>query len=90
MKNPQRNSVKIAEFKAHLSQYLREVRAGQTLTVMDRNTPVAFVSPAEKNDPDGLIVRKATRKWSDVKIPPPLKTDVDIVKILLEDRESGR
>jgi prevent-host-death family protein len=90
MKNPHGNTVKIAEFKAHLSHYLREVRAGHVLMVMDRSTPVAFVTPADKKRGDILIVRKANRKWSDIKLPPPLKTSVDAVKLLLEDRESGR
>jgi len=90
MRNPSGSTVKTAEFKARLSHYLREVRAGRVLTVMDRSTPVAFVSPADRRREETLIVRKASRKWSDVKLPPPLRTRVDIVKLLLEDRESGR
>ena len=91
MKRTPDETVKIAKFKAHLSHYLRGVRQGRVLMVMDRETPVAMVTPVEgdkKEEP--LITRKATKKWSDIKLPPPLKTKVDIVKLLLEDRESGR
>ena len=37
--------VGIADLKAHLSQHLRKVRAGRTLTVVDRDTPVAQIVP---------------------------------------------
>ena len=34
-------SVGIAELKARLSEHLKSVRRGRTLTVLDRETPVA-------------------------------------------------
>jgi prevent-host-death family protein len=37
--------VGIADLKAHLSEHLRKVRAGRTLTVLDRDTPVAQIVP---------------------------------------------
>ena len=84
-------SVKIAEFKARLSHYLRTVRAGHALTVMDRQTPIARLTPINTGGNDGgLVIRKATKKPSEVKLPSPLKKKVDLVKLLLEDRESGR
>ena len=33
--------VRIAELKARLSEYLRAVRRGETIAVLDRETPVA-------------------------------------------------
>lgn len=39
-----------AELKNRLSHYLREVRQGQTILVMDRNEPVARLEPIEKPD----------------------------------------
>ncbi len=38
-------NVGIADLKSKLSEHLREVRRGEILTVMDRNTPIARVVP---------------------------------------------
>ena len=47
------NTVKISELKAKLSAYLAEVRAGGTVVVYDRSTPIArlvpFRNPASRN-----------------------------------------
>jgi prevent-host-death family protein len=37
--------VRIAELKARLSEYLRAVRQGETIAVLDRETPVAEIVP---------------------------------------------
>jgi prevent-host-death family protein len=37
--------VKIAELKNHLSRYLRAVRSGEEVEVMDRERPIAWLSP---------------------------------------------
>src|SRR5262245_22598611 len=37
--------VRIAELKAKLSEYLRDVRRGETIAVLDRETPVAQIVP---------------------------------------------
>ena len=39
------DTVRIAELKARLSEYLRAVRRGRTLTVLDRDRPVARIVP---------------------------------------------
>ncbi|HEU5232447.1 MAG TPA: type II toxin-antitoxin system prevent-host-death family antitoxin [Terriglobales bacterium] len=41
-------SVRIAELKSRLSEYLRAVRNGATVTVLDRNTPVAKIIPIQQ------------------------------------------
>jgi antitoxin (DNA-binding transcriptional repressor) of toxin-antitoxin stability system len=38
-------SVRVGELKNHLSRYLRVVRGGTRLVVMDRDTPVADLGP---------------------------------------------
>lgn len=38
-------SVKIADLKNRLTQYLREVRKGQEIVVCDRNRPIAKIVP---------------------------------------------
>jgi prevent-host-death family protein len=77
------NRVGIAELKAHLSEHLRAVRAGSTVTVLDRDTPVARIVPYDA--PPGLEIRKATRDtpWE---LPPPADSPTDSLALLLEDR----
>jgi prevent-host-death family protein len=85
--------VRVAELKARLSEYLRRVRRGQTLTVLDRDTPIAQIVPHPAAASGGLTIRRpAPRagKPSDVRLPPPLETDVDIVALLMEERRPDR
>ena len=79
--------VKISELKAHLSEYLRHVRRGHTVEVMDRDTPVARLVPFEDRA-SGLIVRPAQGKLRDLKLPRRLRTNIDVVALLREDRDS--
>jgi antitoxin (DNA-binding transcriptional repressor) of toxin-antitoxin stability system len=77
------SDVRIAELKAHLSEHLRTVRNGGTLTVLDRDTPIARIIPCA---PQLLEVRKATRRLGDLKLPPRPAKRTDSMAILLEDR----
>ena len=36
--------IKIADLKANLSRHLRDVKAGQTITVVERDTPIALLA----------------------------------------------
>jgi prevent-host-death family protein len=38
-------AVGVAELKSHLSEHLRNVRRGHSVTVMDRDTPIAVIIP---------------------------------------------
>ena len=85
-------TVRIAELKARLSEYLREVRRGHALVVMDRETPVASLVPYAATG-ELLKVREPLRRWpslQEVPLPRPLKSKGDIVDVLLEDRQGGR
>jgi prevent-host-death family protein len=85
-------NVKIADLKARLSQHLREVRRGHPLIVLDRDTPVACLVPYSRES-EPLVVRQPLRKYRSlqrVPIPPPLKLDIDIVSLLIEERERKR
>ncbi|MGH7477837.1 MAG: type II toxin-antitoxin system Phd/YefM family antitoxin [Longimicrobiales bacterium] len=80
--------VGIAELKSRLSAYLRAVRRGHTLTVLDRDTPVARIVPYAPGV-SRLVVRRplaTTARFGDVALPPPLRLDRDVVKLLLEER----
>ncbi|MEN8151525.1 MAG: type II toxin-antitoxin system prevent-host-death family antitoxin [Planctomycetota bacterium] len=79
--------VNISELKAKLSAYLDRVRKGETVTILDRKTPIARIVPLEEG-PDDLVIHPATEPLStmkDVKGVPPLE-DVDVVEILGELR----
>ena len=78
--------VGIADLKAHLSAHLRKVRNGETLTVLDRDTPIAQIAPI--TPAAALDVRKATRKPADLTLPLPPSTPTDSLFALLADRAS--
>ncbi|MDX2224740.1 MAG: type II toxin-antitoxin system Phd/YefM family antitoxin [Rhodospirillaceae bacterium] len=82
--------VKIADLKAHLSAHLRAVRRGATITVMDRDTPVAQIVPIRQ--PHQLQVRPAAGRIPLSKIPLPKSAplDFDIVELLREERQPDR
>jgi len=80
------SKVRIAELKAHLSKHLRSVRGGRTLTILDRDTPIARIVPYDADSP--LEVRRATRKPSDLRLPPPPSAPTDSLSVLLQDRAS--
>ena len=86
------NVVRIAELKSRLSEYLRRVRRGHTLTVLDRETPVARIVPIEAG-PGSLVVRQPAPGAPDLrKVPLPgrLRVQHDVVELLLEERQAGR
>jgi prevent-host-death family protein len=78
--------VGIADLKAHLSEHLRKVRRGQTITVLDRDTPVARIVPYDAEAP--LEMRRALRKARDLRLPPRPTKPTDSLAVLLEDRAS--
>lgn len=76
-------TVGIADLKARLSEHLRAVRKGKTLTVMDRTTPVARIVPYAA---EPLAVRRATRRARDLRLPAPPVAPTDSLAVLLDDR----
>ena len=83
--------VRVAELKAHLSEYLRAVRGGQTIAVLDRDTPIAQIVPIKERT--ALKIRTpppGTPPLNRVALPKPLKTRIDIVDLLLEERQIHR
>ena len=79
-------SVGIAELKARLSEHLRAVRRGRTLTVLDRDTPIARIVPYDSTEP--LRVRGATRMPGDLVLPPRPAKPTDSLALLLQERAS--
>jgi prevent-host-death family protein len=83
--------VRIAELKARLSAYLRTVRQGETIAVLDRDTPVAHIVPFRERS--ALRVRKpapTAPPLNRVRRPKPLKLNLDVLQLLLEERQGHR
>jgi prevent-host-death family protein len=83
--------VRIAELKARLSEYLRAVRLGETIAVLDRDTPIAQIVPVR--DRTALRIRKpapGTLPPNRVPLPKLSRLNIDVVQLLLEERQSHR
>ena len=86
------SNVRIADLKSRLSEHLRKVRAGRSLTILDRDTPIARIVPWLAGD-IALRIRSPLAgdpKLQQVKLPPPLRLRGDIVKLLMEERQGDR
>lgn len=75
--------VGIAALKARLSEHLRMVRKGRTVTVLDRRIPVARIVPYAA---EPIEIRRATRRARDIVSPPAPSRPTDSLAVLLEDR----
>lgn len=89
MKRPSQRTVRVAELKAGLSAYLREARAGRTVVVCDRDTPVARLVPYAAHA-ETLPVRRAVRALHATPLPRPVGREPDSLAALLEERQSAR
>ena len=84
-----KTTVRIAELKSRLSEYVRRVRRGQTITVLDRDTPVARLEPIDATAAR-LAVREPIRgspKPRDVRLPASLRLKSDVLRLLADERE---
>ena len=88
------STASISELKANLSRYLREVRRGGEVQVLDRGTPVArLVAPAE-GDAEGVreilvrkgLVKPGTGNPAAVLDRPPLVLQTSLSDALMEER----
>jgi antitoxin (DNA-binding transcriptional repressor) of toxin-antitoxin stability system len=90
----------ISEIKNRLSAYLRRVRAGQVVLIMDRNRPVARLERVSGNGPGddrlsrleqtGLVRRsRRTLRVEQLAEPAP-KPKKSVLAALIEDRREGR
>ncbi len=83
--------VRIADLKARLSEHLRAVRRGETIAVLDRETPIAHLVPV--HDRKSLRIRRPAPTAPPLKrvpIPKAVKSNIDVVALLLEERQSSR
>jgi len=90
--NETMKAVKIADLKSRLSQHLRDVRRGETVTVMDRSTPVARILPFEPAA-DLVVTRPTPDAPAIGRIRVPnlrLGKGFDVVTLLKAERQSWR
>jgi prevent-host-death family protein len=83
--------IRIADLKSRLSEHLRRVRRGASITVLDRDTPVARLVPYDDGSP--LVIRRplpGAPRLRDVALPPALEIERDVVELLLEERQGER
>ena len=83
--------VGIAELKSKLSEFLRVVQGGESIAVLDRNRAVAHIVPILERP--GLRIRKPgvdSPKPNRVSLPKPTHQKVDVLELLLEERQSHR
>jgi prevent-host-death family protein len=93
----------ISETKNNLSALIRRVKKGETILILDRDTPVARlepVRPGDASDEEKLdrleragVIRRGTGKLPAAFFDEPLpraRKGASIVKALLRDREESR
>jgi prevent-host-death family protein len=94
-------TAKISELKNELSRYLRYVRRGESVVILDRDRPVARIEPVRGTgmalSPEWLsdlaaagVVRAPRTKLSADWLSKRPTSKADVVGALLEERESGR
>ena len=82
------NTVRIADLKARLSEYLRRVRRGHEVTVLDRQTPIARIVPYGAGAA-ALEVRKplpGAPPLHRVPLPPPRIKQATLFMRLIEQK----
>jgi prevent-host-death family protein len=89
--------VSVSELKAHLSRYLREVRRGGEVQIIERGKPVArLIAVADAETESGVeprhrlvadgVLRAGAAGTLEILDQPPLDLSVSIMAALEEDR----
>jgi antitoxin (DNA-binding transcriptional repressor) of toxin-antitoxin stability system len=83
--------VGIAELKSRLSEFLRVVQGGESIAVFDRNRAVAHIVPIPERA--ALRIRSpaaGSPKPNKVALPRTAAQKIDVVELLLEERQGHR
>ena len=86
-------TVSISDLKANLSRYIREVRRGGEVQVLDRGTPVARLAPPVATG-DRLrqtlvrigLLRPGNDQAAEILDEPPIQLPTSLSAALMEDR----
>ena len=86
-------TVGIRELKARLSKYLREVKAGHSITITDRGRPVGRLIPPDQPLQQRVetMLRAGLAEWNGKPLPTMkptarLKEGKSIADLIIEDR----
>lgn len=86
--------VGVRELKNQLSKYLRQVKAGQTVTITERGQPVGKIVPVAQSLEEKLeaMAQAGLLRWSGKRLEPmePVATiqgDRTVADLLIENRE---
>jgi prevent-host-death family protein len=90
----------ISQLKNGLSAYLKKVRSGETVLILDRNEPIAVLERVKPNErPEGrlarleqagVIRRSRTARPRNALTDKPPKVKKSVVAALLEERRDSR
>ncbi len=88
-------TVSISELKANLSHYVREVRRGGEVQILDRGKPVAKLVATAAGEDQGArerlishgVIRPGLGGAAAILDEPPLELPVSISEALAEDRK---
>ena len=87
----------VTELKNKLSHFLRLVKQGESIEVLDRSIPIARIQGIEPPSgrgqvqmerllKDGVVSPAARKPVKDFLKTPPIKCELDPVKVLIEER----
>ncbi len=88
----------ISQVKNRLSAYLRKVRAGQTVLILDRDEPIAMITAVDSHDRPGDrlarlekqgLVRRSTSNDPLAALRAPVSAGESVVQALLDDRRDA-
>lgn len=94
----------ISKTKNELSRYLEAVRGGETVLILDRDRPIARITPLQTQQAEGLDARLANLegkglirrpstqdlKWAQQLVSPVEGSAKGSLEAMLEERRSGR
>ena len=86
------DTVTVAQLKARLSHYLREVRTGASFTVVSRDIPVAILGPYDPGLDDDVVVvppRAGEPPLSSIDMGPPFAVGIDAVELVRQGRHDA-
>jgi len=84
-------TVSVAELKARLSHYLREVREGRSFTVLSRDIPVATLGPWNSQAVDDLTTTPADPQAPGLleAVLGPSRLSLDGAELIRRDRQAS-
>jgi len=70
--------VGVRELKAHLSQYLRQARAGETIVITERGREIAMLTGIRQREGLRELIERGVVKWSGAGLDVPASTPVRV------------